>query len=180
MLSPVLFNIYMAGLQTLQEGMGIEVVTYADNITVLASHKDLQTAKSNITTNLNSLTEWIENNHLLLNTEKTQVALLTPDPKQYSVNLELNAKGTTLGLEKHPRILGVTFDPKMTYSEHVRSTACKAKKNINILKAISGADWVKDTETIVQAYKALIRPVLEYGSSIWGPKTLESGWHKIK
>ena len=144
-LSPVLFNIYMAGLQTLQEGMGIEVVTYADDIVVLASHKDLQTAKSNITTYLNSLTEWIENNHLLLNTAKTQVTLLTSDPKQYSVNLELNAKGTTLGLEKHPRILGVTFDPKMTYSEHVRSTASKAKKNI-ILKALSGADWGKDTE----------------------------------
>ncbi|XP_018015742.1 uncharacterized protein LOC108672560 [Hyalella azteca] len=68
----------------------------------------------------------------------------------------------------------------MTYSEHVRSTASKAKKNINILKAVSGADWGKDTETIVQTYKALIRPVLEYGSSIWGPITSESGWQKIQ
>jgi hypothetical protein len=127
----------------------IEVVTYADNITVLASHKDLQTAKSSITTYHNSFTEWIGNNHLLLNTEKTQVTLLTPDSKQYSVYLELNVRGTMLGMEKHPRILGVTFDPKMTYSEHVRSTASKAKKNINILKALSGADWGKDMETFV-------------------------------
>ena len=72
-------------------------------------------------------------------------------------------------MNKNPKVLGITLDPKLTYSNQIKIASEKARGRLNIIQALSGVDWGKDKETITDTYKALIRPVLEYGSSVWGP-----------
>ena len=70
---------------------------------------------------------------------------------------------------KNPKILGLTFDPKLTYNSHIRKTSDKARNTLKLLKALTSTKWGKQKETIVATYKAITRPILEYVSTIWSP-----------
>ena len=43
----------------------------------------------------------------------------------------------------------------------------KCQKRLNLLKAIRGRNWEASPETIIYTYKSYIRPILEYGCSLF-------------
>ena len=106
---------------------------------------------------------WTPTNNLTLNPTYT---LFTPDPAEYSTQLELQIDNITLPMNINPKILGLTLDPKLTYNKHIKITATKARKTIHILKALTSSTWGKQKDTIITTYKAITRPILEYVSTI--------------
>ena len=80
----------------------------------------------------------------------------------------------------HPKILGLTLDPKLTYNRHIDLAATKARKTINILKVLTSTKWGKHKETILATYKAITRPVLEYASTIWSPNASKTNIDKLQ
>ena len=56
-----------------------------------------------------------------------------------------------------------------TYTSHIRQTAAKARKKVNVLKALAGTDWGQDKDTILNTYKATTHSILEYGAPVWAP-----------
>ena len=83
---------------------------------------------------LDSITHWATRINLILNTNKTQTTLFTPDPAEYSKSLNLSINNNILATNPFPIILGLTLDPKLTFSEHVKYTKTKAYKTIYINK----------------------------------------------
>lgn len=83
--------------------------------------------------------------------------------------LDLYINGNRLDTKKHPTILGLTFDPKLTFNEHINQTEIKASKALKLVKAISGTNWGQQKETILHTYKAYTRPILEYACPVWAP-----------
>ena len=77
-------------------------------------------------------------------------------------------------------MLGIHFNAMHTFTSHINKTATKAKKKLNVLKALAGTDWGQDKQTLVNTYKSIIRPVLEYGSPIWSPIISDSNWGKLQ
>ena len=69
--------------------------------------------------------------------------LLTPDPAEYNTQLNLTIKGTPIETKRHPEILGLTFDPKLTFSEHIKNAEEKDKKALKLVKAIAGTSKKK-------------------------------------
>ena len=57
-------------------------------------------------------------NNLTLNPHKTTFTLFTPDPAEYKSNLDLQINNTALCMATHPKVLGLTLDPKLTYCTH--------------------------------------------------------------
>ena len=78
------------------------------------------------------------------------------------------------------KILGLTFDPKLTYNSHIRKTSDKARNTLKLLKALTSTKWGKQKETIVATYKAITRPILEYASTIWSPIASTTGITKLQ
>ena len=66
----------------------------------------------------------------------------------------------------HPKVLGLTLDPKLTYNAHIQNIATHAQKPLQVIKALTGTTWGKQKETLVATYKAVMRPTLEYASSV--------------
>ena len=75
---------------------------------------------------LQDILKWTKDNDLLLNTDKTTCTLLTPDPAEYNTQLGLQIDNTTLPISTHPKTLGLTLDPKLTYNRHIDLAATKA------------------------------------------------------
>ena len=63
------------------------------------------------------------------------VVLFTPDPAEYSTTLSLKLNNQTLPTTKHPKILGITLDSKLTFSQHISVTITKAN-HYSVEKAV--------------------------------------------
>ena len=88
-LSPSLFNLYIADIPT-PTNPHINLTGYADDITITATHTNYRTAETYLQPYLDSITHWATRNNLILNANKTQTTLFTPDPAEYSKSLSLS------------------------------------------------------------------------------------------
>ena len=113
-LSPTLFNIYMSDLPT--PPRDIHVTTYADDITIYSSDKNYTIAQQRLQPYLEDVQTWTKANDLKLNASKTMTTLFTPDPAEYRDELSLQLDNTRLPTIRNPKILGLTFDPKLTFN----------------------------------------------------------------
>ena len=104
--------------------------------------------------------------HSISRKNKTICPLFTPEPAEYQSNLDLKTNNTVLPMAKHPKVLGLTLDPKLTYSTHIHNISVQAHKPLLKKKALTATAWGK-YETLMATYKADIRSALEYASSVW-------------
>ena len=177
-LSPTLFNIYTSDIPSPPPNINITV--YADDITMTSTDTNKQIAQAKLQPYLQEIASWTQQNQLHLNPDKTASTLFTPDPAEYSTQLTLNIDNVVIPTVKNPKILGLTFDPKLTYNSHIRKTSDKATNTLKLLKALTSTKWGKQKETIVATYKAITRPILEYASTIWSPIASTTGITKLQ
>ena len=69
----------------------------------------------------------------------------------------------------HPKVLGLALDPKLTCSTHMHKISVQAHNPLQLMKSLTATGWGKQKEILMASYKAVMRPVLEYASSIWSP-----------
>ena len=81
---------------------------------------------------LHKVFAWTKQNNLTLNPDNTTCTLFTPDPAEYRSNLDPQINNKALPMATHPKVLGLTLDPKITYStphlQHL-STSTQATTN---------------------------------------------------
>ena len=83
--------------------------------------------------------------------------------------MDLEIHNNALPMATHPNVLGLTLDPKLTYSIHIHNISVQAHKPLQIIKALTATGWGKQKETLMATYTAVMRAALEYASSIWSP-----------
>ena len=177
-LSPTLFNIYTSDIPSPPPNINITV--YADDITMTSTDTNKQIAQAKLQPYLQEIASWTHKNQLHLNPDKTTSTLFTPDPAEYSTQLTLNIDNVVIPTVKNPKILGLTFDPKLTYNSHISKTSDKARNTLKLLKALTSTKLGKQKETIVATYKAITRPILEYVSTICSPIASTTGITKLQ
>ena len=130
-LSPTLFNIYTSDLPP--PSAPVQVMVYADDITITSTHTSTSAAKKYIQPCLHKAFALTKQNNLLLNPDKTTCTLFTQDPAEYTNNLDLTINNKALPMATHPKVLGLTLDPKLTYSTHIHNISVHAHKPLQII-----------------------------------------------
>ena len=138
-LSPTLFNIYTSDIPSPPPNINITV--YADDITMTSTDTNKQIAQAKLQPYLQEIASWTQQNQFHLNPDKTTSTLFTPDPAEYSTQLTLNIDNVVIPTVKNPKILGLIFDPKLTYNSHIRKTSDKARNTLKLLKALTLVEW---------------------------------------
>ena len=60
--------------------------------------------------------------------------------------------------------LGVFLDPELNFKSHIKKTVQKASyTSFKILKNFT----YRDSNILVPLFKSLVRPILEYGNTVW-------------
>ena len=177
-LSPTLFNIYTSDLPP--PSALVQVMAYADDIIITSTHTSTSAAKKYIQSYLHKVFAWTKQNNLLLNPDKTTYTLFTPDPAEYTSNLDLTINNKALPMATHPKVLGLTLDPKLTYSTHIHNISVQAHKPLQLIKALTATVWRKQKETLMATYKSVMRPALEYASSVWSPIASSTSIDKLQ
>ena len=93
-------------------------------------------------------------------------------------NLDLKINNTALPMATHPQILNLTLDPKLTYRTHIHNISVHAHTPLQIKNHRTG--WGKRKEILIDTYKAVMRPALEYVSFIWSPLSSSTCLNKLK
>ena len=158
----------------------VQVMAYADDITITSTHTSTSAAKKYIQPYLYKVFAWTKQNNLLLNPDKTTCTLFTPDPAEYTSNLDLTIINKALPMATHPKVLGLTLDPKLTYSTHIHNISVQAHIHIQIIKVLTATGWGKQKETLMATYNAVMRPALEYASSVWSPIASSTSINKLQ
>ena len=68
------------------------------------------------------------------------------------------------------KYLGVHLTNDLTWHKHIDSTMAKASKTLGFLRRNLGDCNMQVKST---AYTSLVRPTLEYSSSVWNPSSIE-------
>ena len=164
-LSSTPFNIYTSDLPPLR--VQIQVIAYADDITIICTHTSTSAAKKYIQPYLHTVFSLAKYINLTLNRDKTTCTLVIPDPTTYPSNLDLKINNTALYIATHPNVLGLTLAPEVTYSTHIHNMSVNTHTPLHIINALTATAWVKQNETLMTTYNAVVSPALEYDSSIW-------------
>ena len=159
-LAPFLFILYINDLQNdLQE---VEILKFADDTKLYCSingYKDTLKLQEN----LNKMGEWFEKWKMPVNLKKSGVLRIGFSDNYKQFYSLYNEQLKELQLE---RDLGVIIDGSLSNKPHIQKIVNQAMK-------IYG--WMvrnlvtRDKVVILRIYKSLIRPILEYASSVWSP-----------
>ena len=177
-LSPCLFNIYMATAPTPPED--VKLVSYADDCTVLSSGPVICEIETKTNSYLAVLLKWLEENSFELSPGKSSATIFTTFSNESSRTLKIEVEGNRIPTEKHPKILGVTFDPMYRFGAHANTVLDRVAKRNNVLCALAGSSWGKDKELLLTTYKATGRAIIKYAAPVWSPGLADSHWMKIQ
>ena len=165
-LSTTLFNIYINDLPQQAEKVGVKTALFADDLIIWSSQKTNKTEKlkTKIQTALEELESWCKNNLMNVNTTKTNFQLFSL--RKTPVEIILHYGDTILQRTENAKYLGVYFDKKLTWKDHIEYLTKKATNRFKLLKRLAGTKWGSSRKTLNTTYNIYIKPVLKYCGEI--------------
>ena len=164
---PMLFMMY---INDLPDVCTSNVKLFADD-TKLFTRSDDEAATTAMQEDLNRLQKW--SNDWLLRFHPQKCSVLKLGSKKSGTKYTMKEKGNgeehEIVLEEHvvEKDLGVYVDNALSFKEHVIRSTAKANKVVGIIRRTF--DFLTD-DLLVLLYKSLVRPLLEYGHSVWQPQ----------
>lgn len=74
---------------------------------------------------------------------------------------------TQLSFTNSIRILGLTFDSKLTWRPHLKTLKTECQSRLRTIKILGNNTWGSDTKSLITIYKALILSLIDYGNIIF-------------
>ena len=110
--------------------------------------------------------EWTLKNGFTVSANKTVAMHFCLKRNCYDPNLMLG--NNPIEFVKEFKFLGLVWDSKLTFKNHIAYLKKKCRKSLNLLKVLSFTNWGADTDTLLKLYRSLIRSKLDYGSIVYG------------
>lgn len=180
-LGPTLFLIYINDLCQLAIPK-TKIITYADDTVLLVAEKSWKEAFFSAQTGLDIVINWLKQNILTLNVDKTKyithsIRASGQPPNElrliaHECPIPLGVMCSCKSIDKTDtmRYLGVTIDSQLNFSAHIEGLTGRVRKLIYIFKNVR---HVADISLVKRIYFALCQSLISYCISAWGgaPKT---------
>lgn len=160
-LGPPLFMIFINDVTTV---LSSECLLFADDLKIFSRVSSVGDCMA-LQRNVDALLDWCNRNRLILNSEKCSVMSFSRSANVLTYDYKISK--TKLARQCSVRDLGVLFDSKFTFSEHIDAITSAAFKNLGFIYR-SCKDFTS-SECLKSLYFAFVRSKLEYCSVIWYP-----------
>ena len=165
-LSPVCFNAYTYELAAIPAPDNARVMSFADDITIVAWHNDPDVMTRTAQEMVEKVRRVCEGLDMRINPRKASATIFAnrrPLPTTSPV---------VYGDEPIPyapsiKLLGITLDPGLTFSEHTTAVRSRCLQAMSTLKAAFSRGV--DLRRLTHLYRALILPRITYGLEIIPP-----------
>jgi ribonuclease P/MRP protein subunit RPP40 len=157
-LGPILFTIF---INDMPEEIKSNIKLFADDTKIFRAVESLEDTEI-IQNDINSLLKWSSKWQLPFNIEKCKVLHFGQNNPKHKYDMGQEALAT----EEVEKDVGVTFDTDFSFNQHIKAMISKANSRVGIIKRT----FTKlDIQSFTLLYKSIVRPILEYCSSIWFP-----------
>lgn len=168
-LSSLLYLLYVSEIAN-EVNKNVKVSQFADDIALYVKCKAVKRGKGLLTRAVDKIDERLTSLGLELSPSKTQF-LHFNNMRIPPGNLEISVKGHNVRSSDKVRFLGIIFDYKMTFIHHIDEIVKRCSRALNIVKYLCGTWWGSSPETLLTLYKSYVRSIIDFGSSIYFPKT---------
>ena len=159
-LGPLLFLLYV---NDIPDNIRSTVRLFADDCLVYRTVNNL-TDQQILQDDLNKLKQWQNKWQMNFNPSKCYILSISAK-KSFKPPVYTLCNQQLTNVNSHP-YLGVEIDNKLRWDKHINNISNKASSVLGLLKR-NLANCPTDVKST--AYKALVRPVLEYASAVWDP-----------
>ena len=120
-LSPALFNYYLADFPT--PPPSIKLIKYADEIIIYTSGPVVADIINGFNIYLSQVLNYIDKKKRTVSTVKSTVTFFTPDTHGHHIHPQVKSADQVLPLENKPKVLAVTLDIHLTFTQHCNNIA---------------------------------------------------------
>lgn len=160
-LGPILFNIFINDITSV---LKCNVLLFADDSKIFVKVRNIDDCIA-LQNDINALCDWCDRNDLQLNANKCYfIAFSNRIVKLQTEYILKNKKLTKVDSIKD---LGITFDSRLKFDQHIDEITRKASKMLGfVMRAVNK---FTNIHCIKLLFNALVRSHLEYNCSIWNP-----------
>jgi len=166
-LGPLLFILYVNDI--VNTSNIFDFTLFADDTTILYSHKNLNTQVSTINRELSEVSNWFKANKLSVNASKTYFMILgTPQmTNKYNIigSPEIILDDTILDRVTNTKFLGVIIDENIKWKLHIEATSKTVSRNIGVMNKLK--HYIPE-RILHSLYCSLVMPYINYGILVWG------------
>ena len=140
-----------------------EIRIFADDCVCYREIKDIEDTLK-LQKDIDRLGIWARNWGMRFQPVKCNMMQLTK--KHNKIQASYTLEGTVLENVESIKYLGVTITSDLKWNSHSRNVCSKANRTLGFLRRnlFSCPQDMKEA-----AYKSMVRPILEYGSTVWDP-----------
>jgi hypothetical protein len=162
-LGPILF-IYF--INDMPAQVSCKTKIFADDTKAYSEVDDGPASREKIQKCIDQLVDWTDKWLLKFNSQKCKVLHLGRNNPQHEYYIKDGDHVRKLETTMAERDLGVVVDPNLTFEPHINGVV---KKGNSIAGLLVRTITNKHSSIMVPLFKALVRPILEYGNPVWCP-----------
>ena len=167
-LSPLCWNLVISSLSKMFKGR-VKLITYADDVTLVVHGPKLKTLYRLMQSALDKASKWGVDHGLIFNPAKTN-AMAVGCRSLPTDSLTLD--GAQIKNVESLTYLGVLFDRKLTFNQHLSAKIDKCTKLLFSVRKMVGSDWGLSPKVCKWIYNTFIAPSILYGCHLWATKTI--------
>lgn len=143
---------------------------YVDDIQISFKSCNLAICERQVQIGVNRLSKWANENGFRLNADKSTCVVFS---RQRGITLEpcVTLNGTQIPVSGEHKFLGILFDKKLTFVQHIQQLKIKCTQSLNILKILSHQSYGTDKACLLRIFNSLIRSKIDYGSIVYQSAT---------
>ena len=122
--------------------------------------------RSKVQDNLDQVSNWCVNNHMVINPIKTKsITIATRQRHQLSpLPLGLVLNGAKTDQVSEHRLLGITIDSNLRWDSHINNVCKTVSRRVFLLSKLR---YIVDIDTRKLFFNAHIKPHIDYASVVW-------------
>lgn len=145
---------------------GTKTCLFADDLVVYINGKNLRTLQIQIQNAIKNLEDYSNTTGFCFSSEKTKAVHF--NRRQYNrYNPRLTLYNKPIQYVNQIKFLGVIFDSKLTWKQHINNLKKECYQRMNLLKALGHQKWGSSKDILIRIYQSLIRSKLDYGCAAY-------------
>lgn len=144
----------------------VKACIYVDDLCIITSAKTVGESSRYLQNTVDKIIFNAESSGFKISKEKTHLVHFCRLRKPHYQPL-LFIKGIPMITKSETKFLGLIFDSKLTWKNHINNLILRCKKVLNLIKCLTHTKWGANYVTLMRLYKTLIRSKLDYGSIVY-------------